>query len=462
LSLNLPKLNVFYFDRVWLKAYPSFFSNLKVKEFMDIYRTYRDEGIFTSMTENAFRLYRTLDCIRRGLSKGLDPNDLNAGMCSEVRKYGEHDYYMFEFNGKEFVIDVGEGKFNFTLDQVNSVRFISYTTVVRDKLHYEKSIYLEYGKWLRVMVKPYLEGFMPPMVRVFYNPLLRTKEFLGINTSKYEFQYDNFVDPYVIDVEEFADLNHKLAFDVSFLKEFVDYEWFKWFGRREDLTIKITQVELSFDTMIPKIDLVSAFHFIGGKSKTIKYSVDGVDYSWTDSGLKYYITVKKGFQVKTYTKAWNSEKVLNRLEFTLSVNQPIELVDHNSVLGNSELREVYMTLSKGLVSGDVIERIKEIIKPLIRCRERCEDHYAFWLDLLTSGEIKGTRYYKSIAEVYKELGYIKVKGRGRNSAYVINENFLPFISRLKKDIERYLGISFSELKLPKHQPNQQRDNSQQL
>jgi len=459
--LSLPSLKFFYFDRIWLKAYPLFFSNLRIEENKELYMKYRKEKVFEVWTYRAFTLYRTLDCIRRAIVKVYELDKITTDLCRELRKYGEKDYFDFVFMDSQFDILIADNVYSFIVEQIKSLRFVSYTTVIRDKVHYEKAIYIEYEPWLRVMVKPYLEGFIPPMIRVFYNPLLRAKYELGIKTDDYIAEHDNFIDPYALDnnmFSRFIELNHRYAFDFDFLRNFINREWFKWFGSNIDLRVKVTQVEIAFDSRIPKMNIVSSFHFVGGRSKTIKYSVDSNEqfYSWTDSGLKYYITVKKGLQLKTYTKAWRDNgDFLNRIEFTVNVNLPIELVNANYVLERPDLLEVYRILNIAMLDNDSIERIKEILRPLVRCETRCEDHYAFWFDLITSGQIKGTTYYRDIARVYKQLGIIKVKGRGRNSVYVINEKYLDLVKTIRRQIEQYIGV-FKELKLPTTKPQNQK------
>lgn len=448
---DLPNLKFFYFDRLWLKAYPFFFSNLRIENYRDIYRRYIKDGIFNSMTFNAFTLYRTLDCIRRAIIKQYDLNLLNVEKCREIRKYGEQIYYDFRVEEDTIYVDTFVGTIIFTVDQVKSVRLITYTSIINDRLHYEKSIYIEYKPWLRIMIKPFLENFIPPMIRVFYNSLIRTKEELGINVKGYEAQHSNFIDPKQIDIDKFVKTNHELAFDKEFLISFIQNEWTKWFGRAEDLRIKITQIELAYDINISKLDLINAFQFLGGRTKTIKHSIDtGAFYSWIDSGLKYYITIKKKFQVKTYTKAWSSSKILNRIEFTININDDLENVSAKKVLKNEDLVNVYTSLSKVLMRKDKVESIKKLLKYLIKCRYECEKHYAFWLDILTSGQIKGSSYYRDVVSIYKKEGLIKIKGRGRNSVYTINENLIPFAKKLRE----LLGITFKELSIPRLTDNQ--------
>jgi len=450
-------LDNFYFDRVWVKAYPFFFRNLRIKEYRDIFFDYRDNRVFEEMTDNAFRLYRTLDCIRRAIKRGVI-NYLTVEKCEEIRKYGEQDYYYFNVNVDSVDIWTGTESYTFTFEQVKTVKFITYVVVYNDQLHYEKAIYYEYSPWLRVMIKPYLEKFTPPMVRVFYNPLIRAKQDLGIDKLGYESQHDNFVDPELIDFEKFKRLNWSYFADKQFIANFVNTEWKKWFNREERLTIKYTQVELSHDTSIPKLELLMSLHNLGGRAKTIKNSVEGNSYTWTDSGLKYYITIKKGFQVKVYTKAWTQLKQLNRLEFTLKLNEDLDNLDLKSVFQNKDLEDSIMSINKSLGNNDLKDRVKEVLKPLVKCRdnENCEKHYAFWLDLLTSGSIKGSSYYHGIMIVYKRAGLVKVKGRGRNSVYTFNENLLPFVEKLRE----LLGISFKELTLPRLQLNNQNNNPQ--
>jgi len=431
-----------------LKAYPEVFANPRDVEARREVRTMLEEGVFKEMTENAFRLYRTLDGIRRALKRGMEPEDITPERLLEVRRYGEHDYWYFEIDGDEVRVELPRRVVSFSLSQVQSVRLHEYPVIRGSRSYIEKAVYIEYEPWLRVMVKPYHAAFTPPMIRVFYNPLILAKRELKLEEPEgFEAQHENWVLPE--HVERVVELNHRLAFNDRLLVPFIRREWWKWFCRDDALCIKVTQVELCADVEVPKIEIVSAMHVLGGRSKTVKHDLSG-SYTWTDAGLKYYVTVKRGLQVKCYTKAWSERRVINRLEFTVSVNRRLELVRPGDVM--AKVAEVYGELAKAMASGEKLEALKEALRPLIHCKKgNIEAHYAFWLDLLTSGQIRGTSYYRHVAEVYKRLGYIKVKGRGKYSVYAINDNMVPFFETLKAKIREILGIEFRELNLPRVQ-----------
>ena len=444
-DFSLPDLSRFYFDRVWVKVYQSFFSNLRDPDNFDKYREYRDTGVFEDMTDSAFRLYRTLRLIRDGLARGYSVDDIPKHV-DELARYGERDFYEFYSNGEEVVIHVADRKYHFKLSQVKTVKYVEYTKVINDRVYFEKAIYMELAPYLRIMVKPYLSGFVPPLIRLLYNPLIRVKVKLGLGDFGYEHVHDNFIDPDQVDLGKFIELNHRYAFDRG-LADRARMLWRMWFNRDEELRIKVSQVEYSYDSKIPKEKLLSGFHFLGGRAKTIKDSYDSKDaYYWVDSGAKYYITIRKGLQVKLYTKAWSAKGVLNRIEFTINLNKDLDAASPSDVYGNEDLVNVYLTLKKTLADDSVYRKIKEILDMFVQCRVNCERHYAFWLDMLLIGQVKGSRYYRHIAEVYRRKGLIKVTGRGRNSAYVINDSYAAF-SELRNHVLSLLKINPHELKL---------------
>ena len=443
-------LNKFYFDRIWLKAYPAFFADLRNPLSWETFKEYRDNGVFEKWTDSVFRLYRTLDLIRRARREGVDIKDAYAYR-NELRRYGEDDYYEFE------VVDEGHVRVKacrdvkVSLASIDSVRFVAYYVVVGDRPRYEKAVYFEYAPWLRVMIKPFLEGFVPPMIRLFYNPLIRAKRQLGLGDFGLEAQHENYVDPSAQGFDEFLKLNHAYAFDGE-LEKIASSLWRVWFCDDVDLVVKVSQVEFSFDSELPKLELAKAFHVVGGKSKTIKHSVDGVKYSWTEGGLKYYITVKNGVQVKLYTKAWSKAKTLNRIEYTVRVNKPLEGVSAEEI--KKTVADVHMQITKVLMDKELRAKLEEILRPIVRCRRNCDAHYAFWLDLLTAGQVKGSSYYRHVVETYKRLGLVKVKGRGRNSVYTLNENLLA----VAENVRQFFGVSFSELSIPRVELNDEEDS----
>lgn len=436
------ELRNFYFDRVWVKAYPAFFSDIRFNiESWEKYQEYRRHGVFERWTVAAFRLYRTLDLIKKALKLGV-PLEHAWERRRDIRRFGEDDYYEFDVADSGVKIRACEGVYKVSLGLIRSVRFIAYPVVAGDRVRYEKSVYFEMYPWLRVMVKPYLDGYRPPMIRLFYNPLLRAKAELGLGDFGLEAQHDNFVDPEALGekYEEFLALNYKYAFDRG-LRDVAEKLWSVWFCGSEALRVKVTQVEFAYDSVLPKLDLVKAAFVLGGRSKTLKSSVDGVKYSWTDAGVKYYVTIRRGFQVKIYTKAWSQHRVLNRLEYTFKLDRDLDVVDIYDVYANEDLVSTHMQILKVLMDKELRAKIEELLRPVVRCRRNCEAHYAFWLDILTTGQVRGSSYYSGVVKVYKRLGLVKVKGRGRNSVYTLNEDMLAVAENLRK----LFGLTFEEL-----------------
>lgn len=438
---ELPDYSFFIFDRIWLKAYPEPFVNLRIQDNYLVYRMWKNNGYFEKWTENAFRLYRSLDCVKRLLKLGVKPEDITKDKCVDVRRYGVSDYYDISFVrvANKFQI----GKYYFNVDVVKNVKFLSYAVVHGDKVRYEKVIYVPYSDFLRVLIKPYLEGFVPHMIRVFYNPLIEAKRLLKIDNSGYEFIHENFVNPE--HYNDIVEVNHRLVNDISRLKEFVRNEWIKWFGDDIPIVVKVTQVEYSVDVFIDKLRLVNALRFVGAKSKTVKVDYDTKNIAtWTDLGVKYYLTVKKGFQLKVYTKALRKSdgKMLNRVEFTMRVNKCVENFDVSDVI-NNDFIDVYNILKLALMNREAVNEIKEFLKPF--AIKDSEEHYAFLLDLFVNGQVKGSGYYRDIAKMYKKKGLIKIVGRGRNSKYVLNEAY----ALMRECFIEKFGLIFKDVILSK-------------
>ena len=444
---DLPDFSRFYFDRVWLKAYPRFWNSRDPAD-REKYREYMDNGVFKEMTERAFDLYRTLNAIRLGINKGYSL-DVIPDHIEDILQYGEGSTFPFkpDRDGKHVLIKLPEFEkpVRVSVDRIMTLKFVDYMVVIRGRAHYEKGIYMEYNSWVRFVVKPFVSEHIPIMIRIFYNPLIRAKKALQLGDFGYEHVHDNYIDPSQVDLDRFIELNHRFAFDYDYLSRLAYRLWRVWFGRVEDLRIKVTQVEYSFDTRIPKDRLISAFHFIGGRSKTLKSDVrPEYEYDpWQDAGIKYYITVKKNLQLKLYTKAWKAGSVLNRVEFTFKVDRDLEQVRVEDVLNNEDLLKLYFTVKKALLDDKAVEKVKEILKPIIRCRTDCDKHYEFWIDLLLTGQLRGSSYFRHIAEVYKRAGLIKVERRGRNSVYVLNVTAVT-IRDIRKALMDFLGIEVIE------------------
>jgi len=468
---SLPQIDFFYIDRMWFKSVSAIHYYMRWNdEYLKSYYIAKANGTFDDWSDNAWTEYRTLDCIRRAYIRGYELDKITLDVCKEVRKRGKNVYYDFVYNGDGFDIMIGNRVYHYRLDQIQSLRFAVFRYIENERVIEEKNIYIQYEPWLRIGIRPYSSGIKGHMIRVFYNPLLRAKYDLGIKTDGYVYEHDNFVDPYAMDSELFArflELNHRYAFDFEFIEKFIRDRWLEWFGARNiELVIKLSQLELCFDTRIPKLDLVTASSFVSGRAKTLKYSVDSSDqfYYWTESGLKYYITTKKkGLQVKIYTKAYNENVILNRVEFTIPIKEFLDTVNYYSVFRRNDLAKVYNTLKVALMNNNEIHNVIEILKPLVHCSERCEEHYEFLLEMLVSGEMRGSRRFNPIARIYKELGLIIIEGRGRYSIYRFNPYKLDMINVIKSRIESIIGkfINIEEiLKAITPSPQKQKSKKQ--
>jgi len=432
-------LKQFFFDRVWIKAYPAFFKCIRIDPTChNEYRKWKEDGLFELVTEYAFRLYRTLDCVRLARKKGYDLQDLDVKKCREVRRYGEQDYWEFVVTDEEVIVDVGGNTYRFPLSVVYTVRLIMYPRKVGDRVVMDKYIYLAYSDWLKIAVRPYTVRFEPMLLRVFYNPLVRTREELGIELPRdWKYTHGNWI-PVEMITEDVIRRNHELVFD-PWLKERIRDEWRKWFIEDVDLAIRVSQVEICRDVETSKDELILGLHGLHGYTRTLKYDARNLEFHEADLGVKYYVTVKRGLQVKVYTKAIGPTHTLNRLEYTVSVRTDFGLIRPEDVF--RIVSDVHADVVKGLGNRDVVEEIRRILRPIVKCQRKCDLHYSLWLDLLLLGCIKGTRLYSHIVQIYKRLGYVKTKGRGKYSQTCINENMLLFdVEKVRKKILELLGV----------------------
>jgi hypothetical protein len=307
------------------------------------------------------------------------------------------------------------------------------------------------------MVKPYLERFTPPMIRVFLNAIEYAKTRVNFDYSNYEYSNTNFVDPHAsgFNFNEFLDVNRSI---VGYIKTDLVREvhrlWRVFFGREEKLIVKVTQVEICHDCYVDKLKMLNAVRVLAGRTKTLKYDIpssrDG--YTWSnDVGVKYYVTAKRGLQVKVYSKAVNKDKntVLNRLELTMRVNEPVNGFNLSSVF-NTDTLNLISDINMALADKALLERAREIISPFISCRvENRELHEIFLLDLFLHGQVRGSNTYRKVAEVYKRRGLIEVKARGRYSVYRLKPEYLFIHEKIKE----LLGdLPQTLLHLPHHTP----------
>jgi hypothetical protein len=310
----------------------------------------------------------------------------------------------------------------------------------------EKVFYMELAPWLRIAVKPFLSGFTPPMIRLFLNGIVFAKEVVRFDSTGYESHTENWIDPYAegFDFESFMRVQgHFLSYVRKNIPGLVRELWLAFFGRDEDLEVKVTQVELAHDCYVEKLKLVNALRLIAGRHKTLKYDAEPVKdmaLSWgNDAGLKYYVTVRKGFQLKTYTKAIHKAtgRALNRFEITLTLNRSVFEMEEKDFIPPKLWGEVVETVKRvnvGLVDDKTIEEIRAVLRQFVRCRkpEYKALHEAFLLDLFIHGQIKGKGVYRELARIYAKHGLIEIRGRGRNSVYVLKPEFLHFHENLKR------------------------------
>jgi hypothetical protein len=438
-------LNKLYVDRVWIKAYPAFYANPHLPDFREKLREYMgndiEEGIFKQMTDNFFKVYRTIDGLKIAFKKNIEVKDYED--LRELRRYGKTEtgsFAEFEFIPLEGKIKVG--RFILTKEQILSSRWIMYPRVEKDRVIYEKVFFMRIRPWLSISVKPFVSGFAPPMIRCFLNGIVFVKTELGMNfdTSNYEFHTENWIDPYneKFSFEKFMDGQKRF---IQVLKEImprtVKNLWIGFFDRDEDLAIKVTQVELSHDSYIERMRLMNAVRLLPGKSKTMKYDVSGEQYvsEGNDIGMKYYVTIRKGLQVKVYSKAYNKMlgKILNRFEITQNLNKPLYEFEEKDLF-NDNVKEIVIRVNAGLSDNKTIEEIRKMLSPFLRVKkpEYKSLHETFLLDLFIHGQIKGNGVYREFARTYAKYGLVEIKGRGRNSVYTLKPEYMFLHEKIRK------------------------------
>ena len=444
-EINTISLNKLYVDRVWIKAYPAFYANPHLPDFREKLREYMgndiEEGIFKQMTDNFFKVYRTIDGLKIAFKKNIEVKDYED--LRELRRYGKTEtgsFAEFEFIPLEGKIKVG--RFILTKEQILSSRWIMYPRVEKDRVIYEKVFFMRIRPWLSISVKPFVSGFAPPMIRCFLNGIVFVKTELGMNfdTSNYEFHTENWIDPYneKFSFEKFMDGQKRF---IQVLKEImprtVKNLWIGFFDRDEDLAIKVTQVELSHDSYIERMRLMNAVRLLPGKSKTMKYDVSGEQYvsEGNDIGMKYYVTIRKGLQVKVYSKAYNKMlgKILNRFEITQNLNKPLYEFEEKDLF-NDNVKEIVIRVNAGLSDNKTIEEIRKMLSPFLRVKkpEYKSLHETFLLDLFIHGQIKGNGVYREFARTYAKYGLVEIKGRGRNSVYTLKPEYMFLHEKIRK------------------------------
>jgi hypothetical protein len=396
------------------------------------YRYYREKGIFKDMTDSFFRVYRTIDGLKIALKKNQEVSSVDDLI--KLRRYGEREEEDFE--SFVFYPDLGifkVGRLELTREQILSLDWKEYTSVDkrRGKLVREKMAYMVLAPWMRIEIRPFVEGMRPPMIRFFLNGIVFAKQGVKFDISNYEFHSENWIDPYA-EGFSFEAFMRMQEYFLRFLKEnmpgMAKELWIAFFGRDEDLMVKVTHVELSYDSYIDKLRLVNALRLIGAKHKTMKYDAvqENEFTTWgKDIGLKYYLTMPKGIQLKVYSKAIHKTtgRVLNRFEITRNIRKSLLNFEAKDLFCK-EVVETVKRVNVGLTNDEKLEEIKRLLRPYVS--KRAENrllHEVFLFDLFLHGQVKGRGIYKKIARIYAEQGLLEIQGRGRNSVYVLKPEF---------------------------------------
>jgi len=449
-------------------------------------------------SDNAWTMYRTLLGIQLALKrvdKGLmRREDITPERVVDLLKYGEKEIFSFEQKDGKFCVKISYGlegevsgiaKFIstekcFSEDQIRSLGYREYSR--KGKIYGE--IVYKYNDYITILIRPYPESmYEPHFIRVMINAIKWTKKKLGIDidmSSIFEYEHDNFIDFSLLSedkVNEFLKVNHGILFDLK--KEVLDlindlletwfgpsYMAFKWIP-------KISTVEIAYDSYEPKERLVGYGFYVEGEMRSTKASwrkgkkdkYHENTYQETKLGLKLYLLIKGGryhLQMKVYTKAFNKVKnmALNRLEYTVGIHENFKSLKFEDVFRKDlvEVHNVVMRVSK-LESNAIVDLLKDKLQPFLReCEnysfyDRCVD---FWIDMIiANGNMKGISYYEDVAKLYKQKGFIKIRGRGRNSKYIVSDNYCGIVKMLKELVDEYLGIFTKNIKPSTQPPPQQ-------
>jgi len=465
----------------------------KIKEIVDLFKKYGKRW-----TENAYRMYRTLKGIQLGLKKvdkcKEDKNcewrkeDITPDKVLEILKYGKRDIYNFVQKNGMFCIKIpfelessGITKFKskevcFSEDQIRSLVFHIHTDKYGNR--HEEIVY-RHNDYITVIIRPNPESlFKPHFIRVLVNGVIWAKKKLNLDidmSSIYDYEHNNFIDHTLMSEEkfkEFLKVNHSILFElrneiIELVKDLL-LNWFGFESTAERWLIVLSSMELAFDSYEPKEKLISIGYYVEAESKGAKADIkrhrknqynDNL-FVDTKMGLKLYITVKGGrnhLQMKIYTKAFNKVKgkPLNRLEYTIGIHKPIN--DSKKPLKESDIyREDLLEVHKIAVRVSRLESNKflnVLIRELSVFTKECENYsfydrcVEFWIDMiLAKGVLKGNEYYRDVARLYKKKGYIEIRGRGKNSKYVVSPRYRFVVKSLLKVVSKYMRFYTKKLK----------------
>jgi len=477
--LSIPSLIHFLFDRVWYIVYPYPYSlsprkeNEKTTRYVWI-KTLYEKGFFNKWSDNAWKLYRTLKCIQLGL-KRLDIEDITPERCRELKRYGKHEIFSFYYNDSsdlfciQFTSMDNEGITKFIVrercfdrEQIMSLR--SYQVIDNETNTLYKLIIYRVNPWTTVVLRPHLVNIHKPhFIRILVNNIVRSKYELGLIDldNNFVFQHNNFVDPMMLGdrYKNFVELNHKLTFDYNEIKEIANELLETWFGPEYnvvDWVISLSSLELSYDSYESKEKLISYGYYTEASVKVSRAEIPRGrkkienEYFFDDIALKLLITINKGrnhLQLKIYTKAFNknSGKELNRLEYSIGVHKRLDKLKIEDILYREDLVKIHETIMKlsRMDSNEFLEKVKNMVSVFTNeCKNyefynRCIN---FWIDMIIAGgELKGSEYYRDVAKLFKEKNMIKIKGRGRNSWYIVSNEYYSVVKEFNKIIEEYLG-----------------------
>ena len=447
-------INDFFIDRIWIKSYPWFFKCIRSSiECFEEFKKFRKE--FDIWTSRCFRIYRTLWVLKR-IVKEFGLNGIEKIIRGELRpedfrRYGVHEYAEVDYvnsrdnwlgklvPGTQYVCNV-DG-LNVTLDMIIGVKIIEWTT----EYGVEKWIYIPIkDDVIRLLVRPYYGKFRPHMIRLLINATryaLYRLEFEGKLNKEYyersEYVHGNWFIPEVCrDPAAFYFYNRMiLQYDWSRILKIL---W-RWLFGFEDIVWKVSVIEITFDGFFDKLKLLDVIRLLPGKSKTFKYGNSIRDeITWSsDEVAKYYITIKRGLQVKTYSKVRLFDgRIVNRIEITLSTkllqnsngritwNQVCDFVDN-------VIREVNRLISicDDSFRNEVLKLVDQLIPGNVGNKELYRE---FLLTILIFGSIPGSKRFSDIARHLKKKGIIEVIGRGRYSIYRLKPEYMIIHDKVRQ------------------------------
>jgi hypothetical protein len=153
--------------------------------------------------------------------------------------------------------------------------------------------------------------------------------------------------------------------------------------------------------------------------------------------MKYYVTIRKGLQVKVYSKAYNKSigKILNRFEITQNLNKSLYEFEEKDLF-SEDVRDIVIRVNMGLSDKKTLEELRKELKLEAFLRVKKPEykslHETFLLDLFIHGQVKGNGVYRGLARTYAQHGLVEVKGRGRNSVYALKPEYMFIHEKIRE------------------------------